>query len=139
MIGLVQNEHIGDLEDAGLVHLDRIAHAGHDDDRRLIDMVTDGDVALTGTNRLDDDLVPTSTTENVDDVGQMSVVLADDREAAIEAVLIDLVEVDSKTVTKQRTARDGTHRIEGDHSNLLTSSMHLVGHGSDQCRLAGTR
>ncbi len=53
VIGLVDDEHVGDLHDAGLEHLNRIAAAGlQRDDRRLREL-GDGDFALADADRLD--------------------------------------------------------------------------------------
>ena len=136
VVGLVHHEEVGDLQDARLVHLDRVAHARHDDDRGPVDVFSDGDVVLARADGLDEQGVPSGAAHQFDDVGKGGVVLAHDGEAAIEDVVVHRVEVDAKAITEQGAAGDGTHGVEGDHRHAFPATDRFVRHRGDQRALA---
>ncbi len=53
VVGLVDHEHVGDLEHAGLEHLHRVAAAGLQRDQRRVGDLGDLDLALADADRLD--------------------------------------------------------------------------------------
>ena len=139
MVCLVHDKEVGDLEDAGLVHLDGVAHPGHHDDRGAVDEGADRDIVLASAHRLDDQLVVARAADQLDDLGQRAVVLADDRERPVEDPLVDRVEVDAQAVAEERAARDRAHRVERDDGDLLAAAHGLARHRGDERALAGSR
>ena len=55
VVGLVADEEVGDLEDAGLVHLDGVAHAGGEDDDGAVDVLADARLVLAGADGFDEE------------------------------------------------------------------------------------
>src|SRR5690606_28246121 len=62
-VRLVHHEHIGDLEDARLHRLDRVAHAGREQYQGGVGEVHDVYFALAHTDRLDQDHVTAGAVE----------------------------------------------------------------------------
>ena len=56
-IGLVDDEDVADFQNACLQHLDVVAAAGLDEHGHGVGGADDVDLVLSGTDRLDDDLV----------------------------------------------------------------------------------
>ena len=54
MVGLVDDDHVGDLHDAGLQRLDRVAGAGHQHEHDRVGVVDDVDLGLPDADGLDE-------------------------------------------------------------------------------------
>ena len=63
-VGLVDDEHVGDLEDAGLGGLDAVAHPGGEEDHRRVGGAGDLHLRLTHADGLEDDDVTAGRVEH---------------------------------------------------------------------------
>ena len=63
MIGLVDDDHVGDLHHAGLQCLDRVARAGHQHEHDRVGVVDDVDLRLPHAHGLDEDVLATGRVE----------------------------------------------------------------------------
>ena len=136
VVGLVGDEEVGDLQDARLVHLHRVAHARHGDHRGAVDVLADRDVVLSGADGLDDQGLEAGAADQFDEVGKTTVVFADDREASVEDLLVDRVEVDPQAIAEKRAAGDRAHRIERDHRHRAAATRGFRGHRGHERALA---
>ena len=57
VVGLVDDDDVGDLHDAGLQRLDRVARAGHQHEHDGVGVVDDVDLGLADADRLEEDVV----------------------------------------------------------------------------------
>ena len=59
VVGLVDDDQLGQLQDAPLDALQGVAGAGHGEDDKAVDHVGDGNLGLTDADRFDDDDIKT--------------------------------------------------------------------------------
>ena len=94
------------------------------------------DVVLARADGLDDERVEARRADQAGDLRQAAVILADDREAPVEDLLVDGVEVHAQTVTQQRATGDGAHGIERHDGHAFAATHGLGGQRSDERALA---
>ena len=136
MIGLVDDENVGNFEDSRFVHLHGVAHSRHDNHGGAINKVANRHVILTCANSLDNEFVVARAANEFDDLVERSVVLADDRERAIEDTFVNSVEVDAQTIAQERATRDRAHRIKCDDRDFLATTNGFARHCCNECALA---
>src|SRR5688572_7308909 len=142
MIGLVDGDHVGDLHDARLQRLDRVARAGHEDEQHCVRHARHLDLALTGADGLDEHDVLAEGVEQEQRLerrlGQAAEVAARahraDEDARIEKVLRQ-----PDPVAEQRALRERARRIHRDDARRLPELPGMDDKRTDEGRLADPR
>ena len=104
MIRLVDDEEIGDFENPRLVHLDRIAHARHDDDRGGVHVFPYGNVTLPGSDGFDDDIIKSGATDELKHAPKRVIVFSDNSQTPVEDIFVNGIEVDAQSISEQSPA-----------------------------------
>ena len=117
LVALVDDDQVGDLEQAGLDRLDLVAHLGRLEHDRRVGSGRDLDLALAGPDRLDQDQVETGGVQHRRGRrgrrGQPSGVAARCHRADEHAVIAG-VRLHPDPVAEQRAAGDRARRIDRD-------------------------
>ena len=115
-IRLVDDEDVGDLEEAGLHHLDRVARLGHEDDDRRVSEPHDVELRLAHADRLDDHVLHP---EGVEQAGHVT---RRPRDAAVAAAAGEAPDEDSRVeevglhpdaVAQHGPTAEGARRVDG--------------------------
>jgi hypothetical protein len=132
VVRLVDDEHVGDLEDAGLRRLDAVTHPWGERDHGRVRRRGDLDLGLPDTHRLDDDVVEPRGIEHEHRLrrreGQSAEVAAG-RHRADEDVGVGVVGLHPDPVAEQRPAgerRGRVHGQDGDRASLPRSSAAIA-------------
>ena len=107
-VGLVDDEHVADLEQAGLARLDRVAPTGSDDDDRRVGGTGDRNLHLTDADRLDEDPRVAGGVEHAHRMRRCTrepAELAARRHRAHEHAVVGVVVLHADAVTEDRAAR----------------------------------
>ena len=121
-IGLVDDEHIADLEQAGLARLDRVAPTRRDDDDRRVRGPCDGNLHLTDADGLDEDPRVAGGVEHAHRVRRRTrepAELAARRHRAHEHAVVGVVVLHADAVTEDRAAGERAGGIDRDHRHSL--------------------
>ena len=138
-IGLVDHEHVGDLEDAGLDGLDLVAEPGHGDDDRGLRLRHDVDLVLPDADGLDDDDVEAHGVEHGDHVAgraRQAAEVAARGERADEDAVVGGVALHADAIAEDGAAGERRRRIDGDDADALASFAVVVDERVDDGRLA---
>src|SRR5690606_26972154 len=139
-VGLVHNEDLRDLHEAGLHRLDLVAATGvRDQDgraggRRNLDLV------LPGTDRLDDHHVETGRVHHVDHAGRrlrQAAEVAPRCHRAEEHAAIAGEVLHADAVAEDGAVREGRRGVDGDDPDSATALPLLAGQCTDEGGLAG--
>ena len=123
-VGLVDDEDIGDLQDARLDRLDVVAHAGHRHDDHRLRRAHDLDLGLPRADRLDDDDVEASGVERAHGVaggGGQPAEAATAGHAADEDVGVAGQLLHADAVAEDRAAGEGAAGVDGDDADALVA------------------
>ena len=141
-VALAHDEEIGDLEDAGLDRLHRVALSRRTDDEPGIRELRYLDLGLTGTHRLDDDRVEAAGVEHVHDLcgrARRAAEMAARGERTDEDVRVRGVLTHADAIAEHGAAGDGTGRIDGDHRDAPATRNERAKQRVDERRLACAR
>jgi hypothetical protein len=135
-VGLVDDEDVGDLEDARLDRLDAVAHARRQQDQGGVGEAGDRHLGLTDADGLDEDDVEARAVQHPDHLrgggGQAAEVPArghrSDVDAGVGGVLLH-----PHPVAQDGAAREGARRVDRQHRHPLA----LGAEGRDQGRGGG--
>ena len=121
-VGLVDHEHVGDLQDAGLRRLDAVAHAGREQHDRGVGQRGDLDLGLADADRLDQHHVAAGGVQHPDRLrrgpGQAAEVAAGGHRADVDAGVGGVV-LHPDPVAEQRAAGERRRRVDGQHADPL--------------------
>ena len=119
-VGLVHDEHVGDLEQPGLRGLHRVAPTGvHDDDRR-VGVARDLDLDLADADRLDDDPRLADRVEHAHRLRRRDREPAEvtaRRHRADEHAGVGRVLLHADAVTEDRAAAERAARVDREHAD----------------------
>ena len=141
-VGLVDDEDIGDLHDAGFDGLNIVAHAGDQHDHRDVGERRDIDFILPHADRLDDDEVESGGAEQARERGagaRESAGCAARGHGADEDAGIGVMALHADAVAEDRAARGAAGGIDRDDRDCLPAAAHLRGQRVDQRTLARAR
>ena len=141
-VGLVDDEDVGDLQDAGFDGLDVVAHARHSDHHHRLRRAHDLDLGLAGADRLDDDCVEAGGVQRADGVARGGGEPADTAPAGHAAdedlgVARQLLHADA--VAEDRAAGEGAAGVYGDDADALLPLAELAGQLGHERALARSR
>ena len=117
-VGLVDDEDVGDLEEAGLVGLHRVAPARGDDDDRGVGGRRDLDLHLADADGLDDHDPDARRAEQPDGVGhgqRQTAQVAPRRHGADEDGRVERVLAHADAVAEDGAAAERRRRVDGQH------------------------
>ena len=121
-VGLVHDEDVGDLHDAGLERLHLVAQPRHEDHHAHVGGAHDLDLVLADADRLDQDHVLARGREHRDDViggrGEAAQVPARGHRADEDAG-VGGVRLHPDPVAEDRAAAEGRARVHGDDADAL--------------------
>ena len=112
-VGLVHDEHVADLEQAGLARLDRVTPSRRDDDDRRVGGAGDRDLHLTDADGLDEHPRVAGGVEHAHRVRRRtreSTELAARRHRAHEHAVVGVVLLHADTVAEDRAAGERARR-----------------------------
>ena len=142
LVALVDDDEVGDLEQARLDRLDLVAHLGRLEDDGRVGRGRDLDLALPGPDGLDEDEVEARRVEDGRGGrrgrGETAGVAAR-RHRADEHVAVARVGLHPDAVAEQRTAGDRARRVDGDDRHRATGLPDLRDQRRDERRLARSR
>ena len=119
-VGLVHHEDVGDLEQARLHHLHRVARLGHQDDDDRVGEPHDVELGLPHPDRLDQHDVHAERIQQTDDVARgarQAAVAAARGEAADEDAGIEEVRLHADAVAQHGAARERARRVDRDDAD----------------------
>ena len=121
-VGLVDDEHVGDLEDAGLGRLDAVAHPGCEQHHGGVGRAGDLDLGLAHADRLEQHDVAARGVEHAQGLrrrpGQPAEVAARGHRAD-EDLGVGGVVRHPDPVAEQRTAGERRRRVDGEHADAV--------------------
>src|SRR5918999_2927155 len=142
VVALVHGDDVGNLHDSGLEGLDRVAGAGHEDEKNGVCDPDDLDFALTGSDRLEEhELLPGRVEQEgclQGGLGQASQVSARPHRAD-EDLRIEEMVGETDPVAEQRALREGARGIDGNHADGRVPLAYIAKQRADEARLADTR
>src|SRR6266550_2916130 len=120
-IGLVHDEHVGDLQHTGLDRLDVVAEAGHGHEAHGIGDADHVDLLLSDADGLDDHHVGPERVEDVHDTNggaREPACVPPARHRADEDPLVEEALAHPDAVAEDRATAEGTRRIDRDDGNV---------------------
>ena len=142
VIGLVDDKDVGDLHDAGLEHLDRIAAAGLKRDERRVRQLRDRNLALADADRLDEHDVETECIHEHDRIGGRAGEAAQmpaARHRSNEDGFVGEVLGQPDAIAEQRAVRKRRARIDRDDADALAELSRLAHQSGRKRRLSDAR
>ena len=139
-VGLVDDEDVGDLEDAGLEGLDGIAHAGDGDDDGGVGGGGDIDLILTGADGLEDDDIVAGGVEDGGDIAGSFAEAAEGAaggHAAEEDAGISGEVLHPDAVAEECAAGVGAGGVDGDDADGVAAAALFAGECADDGAFAG--
>ena len=122
-VGLVDDEHVGDLEQPRLHHLHRVARLGHQDDHDRVGEPHDVELGLPDADRLDEDVVHAEGVEQAHDVARRA------RQAAVRCRAstrlrmktpgIEEVRLHADAIAEHGAAGERARRIDRDDADAV--------------------
>ena len=142
LIHLVDRDHVGDLHDPGLQGLHRIAGARHQHEQHLVGDAHHFDLALTGTDRLEEDHVAAGRVQEEQRLERRLGEAAEvtprshrpDEHTRIEKVIDE-----SNPVSEQGSLRERARGIDGDDAHGEPEAPDMADERSDERRLPDAR
>ena len=119
-VGLVHHEDVGDLEQARLHHLHRVARLGHQDDDDGVGEPHDVELGLPDADRLDEDDVHAERVEQAHHVARrarQAAVAAARGQAADEDAGVEEVGLHADAVAEHGAARERARRVDRDDAD----------------------
>ena len=119
-VGLVDHEDVGDLEQARLHHLHRVARLGHEHDHDRVGEPHDVELGLPDADRLDEDDVHAEGVEQPDDVARrarQAAVAAARREAPDEDARVEEVRLHADAIAEHGAAGERARRVDRDDAD----------------------
>ncbi len=139
-VGLVHDEHVGNLHHARLQRLHLVAHAGHEHENRDIGGAGDVDFVLPHADGLDRDDVFSGGVEHERRVGRRARQTAEmpaRRHAADEHAGVLRVRLHAHAIAKHRAAAERAGGIDGEHADCAAGLAPPRDEAIDQRALAG--
>ena len=128
-IGLVHHEDVGDLQDAGLRHLDGVAQAGRQDHYRRVGGRRDLHLGLAYPDRFDQDQVVTGRVQDANGLGggkRHAAEVASRGHGTDEYIRVGGVLLHPHPVTEKRPARVGRGRVHREDRDTEPSFTRLA-------------
>src|SRR4051794_26302943 len=142
VIHLVDRDHVGDLHDPCLQRLDRVARARHQRQHDGVGDRQDADLALPGTDGLEEDDVLAGRIEHEQRLQRRfrePTGMAARAHRADEHVGIEEVVREADPVTEERPVRERARRVDRDDADLLLAIPGEADERRDERRLADAR
>ena len=121
MVGLVDDDHVGDLHDPGLERLDRVARARHQDEHDRVGVVDDVDLGLADADRLEEDLLLAGGVHQQRGLKRrlrQAAERAAARHRADVDALVEEVVGEPDAVAEQRALRERARGVDREHRDL---------------------
>ena len=139
VVGLVDDDDVGDLHDPGLQRLDRVARAGHEHEHDRVGVVDDVDLGLADADRLEEDVVLARGVHEQRGLQRRLAQPAEraavghraDEDAGVEEVLGQ-----ADAVAEQRAVGERRRRVDREHGDLAVLRAAQLGQRADERRLA---
>jgi hypothetical protein len=142
VIGLVHDDHIGDLHHARLQRLDRVARARHQTENDRVGVVDDVDLGLADADRLDEDVVEPGCVHQQDRLegrlGEASE-RAPVRHRADEHTLVEEVLREPDPVAEQRSRGERARGIDRQDRHAAPARACVAHERADQRALSDPR
>ena len=142
MVGLVDDDDVGDLHDPRLQRLDRVARAGHEDEDDGVGVVDDVDLGLADADGLQEDVVLARGVHEqrglqrglAEPAERAAVGHRADEDAGVEEVLGQ-----ADAVAEQRAVGEGRGGVDREHRDLALGRAAQLDQRADERRLARAR
>ena len=139
VVGLVDDDDVGDLHHPGLQRLDRVAGARHQGEHDRVGVVDDVDLGLADADGLDQDVVLAGGVHRQRDL-EGGLGEAPERAArghrTDEDPLVEEVVGEADPVAEQGALREGARGVDREHRHLAVGLAQLRGQRPDQGALA---
>ena len=139
LVGLVDDEDVGDLHDAGLHYLHVVAHSRREDEADRVRYLHDVDFGLPDADRLYDDRVEAAGVEYERGLVRAAADAAEisaRAHAADEDALLDRVVLHAQAVAENSAASEGARRVYRYYADLLALGLELRDEPVDEGALA---
>ena len=139
MIHLVDRDHVRNLHDSSFQRLHGVAGARHQDEQDRVGDPDHLDLALSGSDGLEEDELLAGRVEQERGLkrrlGEATEVTAGAHRAD-EDTRVEEVVGEPDPVAEERSVREGTRRIDGDHADRAVVRANVSDERADQRRLA---